>query len=355
MHAVAHLRVVMAVALLALAAVVARPVERPQAPALVATAAGDVAVSSSAADQAILDAHDLRPGDSATGSLTLSNTTKVGHSLRLQTLGITDRPGPGGGELSGHVHLLVQRTAGAKVHEVYSGAADGLTDIDLGALRAAEVQVYTFTATVPEGGPALDDPFAGASVELAWRWEARAEKEVTPEPEPEPETPPVEAPKTGPSTGGATDGTRGSAVGAQAGGGIEQRTSPADDEGVAPTSARPVRLWVGGARSQRIRTTRGTAGGAFELLARCRPDCSVVAGAKVRVGRRWITLKSRRIGGARSQGAASRLVFRLTPAELRRLRPALARGRRAQVRLTVTASAAAHGSSSGRISMRLRK
>ena len=347
MSGAVHLRLVLTAALVALSVAVARPSE-DRGPTLRATAAGDLQIASSAADQAILDVSGLSPGDAASGALTIANKAPGSQKLRLKTVGVVDTPGPGGGVLSSHLRLLVERTTGSTAHVVYDGPVDQLTDVDLGALPASSSHVYTFTATVPEGGPALDDPYAGASVEVGWRWEAKSDGEdeqtLVPEPSPEPAAPA----KPGGAARGATAPAAAGTTGAQ-------RAAGPDEEGPAPAAGGSVRLWLGGPRVQRAVVRRGRRGVTLEALARCRPACSVVAKAKVRIGRRWVTLPSRRVGAAHSRGPASKLSFRLSARELRRLRAAMPRGRRVSVRLVVRATAPAAAPSEHTLALSLRR
>lgn len=345
MAGTAPLRLILAAALVALAVLAARPAEPPAAPALRATAAGDVRVTSSAAQQAILDAHGLKPGDTATGSLTLANRTAAGHRMRLRTVQVVDTPGPGAGLLSGHLALRITRASGSSTHEVFSGSIAELGDLDLGPLPAGREHVYTFAATLPEHGPAVDDAFAGGSVEVAWQWEAKADAEPEPDPpvakEP-PDTPSAPAPappQDAPASPRAEDGR------------TRSGQSLADEEGPAPVTSGPVRLWAAVAPNQRLRGKRP----GLRVLVRCRPGCSLTASAKVRIGRRWITLRGRALGAVAHRGTASALTFRLSPAEVTKLRKGIRRGRSAPVRLTVHAAAPGHVRAGRTLALRLRR
>ena len=324
-----HLRLVMAAALFAAALVVAWPQAEPPAPAIVATASGDLQIASSQDGQAILDVSNMRPGETAVGTLTLSNKSPGSQKLRLSTTSIDDAPGPKGGVLSQRLALDVDRLTGSTVHEVYGGTLAGMSEVDLGNLPPVGAQDYRFTVTLPEGGPALDDAYNGASVEVGWRWTATSdEKAKDPQPAPPVATTPVEKPREPRATPPA-EPARGS---------DSPRAEPdrTEWEGPAIPAGRPVRMWVGGRRSQRLGRKRTLA-----MLARCRPACSIEANVRVRVGRRWVALPARRVGGARAQGAPAKLAVRLTAADLRRVRKAFGR-RGMTVRLTLRATAPAH-------------
>ena len=351
MAAASHIRAVLAVALMGLAVLAVQPAAREEAPALVATAAGDLRLASSAADQAILDADGLRPGDSTSGSLTISNRSTAEQRLRLKTVGVTDTPGPGGGVLSGHLRLVVERTTGTKTHEVFSGTVVDLSEIDLGALPSSQSQVYSFTATVPEYGPAVDDAYAGATVEVGWRWEATEEESVAKEPQPDLE------PELGGDAPAAVPPARGTGTTATP----RAEEPPAregraigDEEGPAPAAGGSVRLWSAAPPVQRLRTGR-KGRPSLAVLVRCRPACSVSASTKVKVGRRWIVLRARRLGTATRQSDAVRLTFRLSGAEARRIRRALAKHRRLPVRIVLRAAAPGHARAQRTLALRLQK
>src|SRR4051794_2557558 len=103
-----HLRIGLTVALLGLAALVVRAGEAPAGPRLVATATGSVKLDSSRDGKAILVADDMKPGDTVSGTLTLSNPASVAQRLTLATVGVRNTPGPRGGRLSDRLLITVE-------------------------------------------------------------------------------------------------------------------------------------------------------------------------------------------------------------------------------------------------------
>src|SRR5687767_10114640 len=83
----------------------------PHAPMLRATAGGALQLESSQDGQAVLTAAGLRPGQSAEGTLALSNRAAGPQRLTLATTSLEDTPGVGGGVLSGWLDLRVERDA----------------------------------------------------------------------------------------------------------------------------------------------------------------------------------------------------------------------------------------------------
>ncbi len=314
---------------------------RPGAASLVATAAGDMRLHSSRDGVAVLSADALAPGDSASGTVRLTNASGGPLDLSLAMTGLTDEAGEGGGVLSQHLDLRLERVTGAGADLVWSGALAALPDVDLGTLAAGDEATFRLTATLPEHGPAIDDRFARASVEVGYRWTGLGatappveEEEVAP-PLPVKPVEPVEdvrAPQV--ESYRAPEASL---------------ASPGVDEQDGPRSSRAaaVRLWLGARASQRV-------GSGLGLSAVCRPGCTLQATAQVRVGRRWRSLGRRGLGslGAASQPASVR--FALTRSQRGSLRAAL-RGRRSlPVRVTITAAAPGHDSVTKVRSLRLR-
>ncbi len=300
---------------------------RPRTASLVATAAGDVRLQSSRDGAAVLSADALAPGDSASGTVRLTNASGGPLDLSLAMTGLTDEAGEGGGVLSEHLDLRLERVTGAGADLVWSGALAALPEVDLGALAAGDEATFRLTAALPEHGPAIDDRFARASVEVGYRWTGLGATEPPVEPVEIERAPEIE------SDGGPAPWV----------------ASPGPDEQDGPRSSRAaaVRLWLGARASQRV-------GSGLGLSAVCRPGCTLQASAQVRAGRRWRSLGRRSLGalGAASQPAGVR--FALTGSQRRSLRAAL-RGRRSLVvRVTITAAAPGHDSVTKVRSLRLR-
>jgi spore coat-associated protein N len=141
--------------------------ERP--PQTVLTqATGDLKLSNSHDGQAIFQASGLAPGRSVTGTVQLSNGGTLPGDLVLQQLGVTDRPGPGGGRLSDVVHLTIADVTGGSSIPVFSGALKSLTNRPLGAVGPHDARTFRFTATLPDSGNA----FAGSGLTVRYAWNA---------------------------------------------------------------------------------------------------------------------------------------------------------------------------------------
>jgi hypothetical protein len=303
----------------------------PQAPILRATAGGALELESTRDGQAVLVATGLAPGDSAEGTLSLTNRAPGPQRLTLSMSGLQDTPGPGGGALSGWLDLRVERAGDV----VYAGKLADLPALDLGSLDPAASAPFRLVVTLPEQGPAVDDAYAGASVEVGWTWKGDADVSGG-GPDDDDSTPvdPVQPPR------GDDDDDRPVAEppvdvapsGRPAPPDIDSVEGPPGGGGARVPA---VRLWLGGRASQRL-------GRSLALSAVCRPGCTLRAAARVLVGRRWRALGRRSLGSLAATSAPGTLRFSLSALQQRSLRATLRRHGALKVRITVTAVAPGH-------------
>jgi hypothetical protein len=140
-------------------------------------ATGDLAVGNSKSG-AILTASGLVPGDSSTGTVTISNTGSSSGSFSLTTSNLQDTPGAGGQPLSGHLDLVIQDiTVPATPTQIYSGKLNAVGTIQLGRWNAGESHTYKFTTTFPNGGTPPsptggDNAYKNASTSIQFDWNA---------------------------------------------------------------------------------------------------------------------------------------------------------------------------------------
>jgi spore coat-associated protein N len=150
---------------------------REQPPQAVLTqATGDLRLSNSHDGQAIFQASGLAPGRSVSGTVQLANSGTLPGDLVLQQVGVSDRPGPGGGRLSDVVHLAIADVTGGSSIPVFSGALKGLGSRPLGAIGPGEARTFRFTATLPDSGNA----FAGSGLTVRYAWNATSSGETGP-------------------------------------------------------------------------------------------------------------------------------------------------------------------------------
>jgi hypothetical protein len=136
---------------------------------------GILSHTNSKAPGAILTLSKMRPGDSVSGTVTLSNTGDVPGKFTLSKSMVTDADG-----LGAELNLVI--TEGATT--VYTGTLAGvLTNKDLSTWKPApdpsQTHTYTFTVTWPNTGVAGDDNvFMGKSATYRFDWTGLADSTV---------------------------------------------------------------------------------------------------------------------------------------------------------------------------------
>jgi hypothetical protein len=162
---------------------------------------GIVLSNSKGEGQAILVVGAIRPGTTATGTVTITNTGDTGGILTLSKGDVVDTPGPNGGRLSDVLDLVVSETTGAPA-VVYAGRASAMGPVQLGAMPAGAARTFAFAVTLPDGGiPASatsgDNLFLGSQLTVRYDWTAVEPPAATPPPpatQPPAATPPAPAP-----------------------------------------------------------------------------------------------------------------------------------------------------------------
>ncbi|HUC00913.1 MAG TPA: hypothetical protein VMS11_13915 [Solirubrobacterales bacterium] len=144
---------------------------RADARSIKAHAGGSMRIAGSAADEAIFGAANLAPGASVWGTVEIRNLGHGPAALTLVPVDLRDVPGPGGGRLSSDLELTVRDITHSSTGIIYSGPFAGLRTVRVGALAKGERRRYAFEARLPNSAsPSLDDPFAGASTAVDYRW-----------------------------------------------------------------------------------------------------------------------------------------------------------------------------------------
>jgi hypothetical protein len=137
-------------------------------------ATGAVDVSTSRPGTAIVSAHGLRPGDTATGTVSVRNRGAATARLRLSSSAARDTVGPGGGRLSERLIMSVAEVSERPVR-VRSGALGSLAGChDLGPLRPGTSRAFRFTVRFERGTDRRDNAYAGSSASVDERWVAAA-------------------------------------------------------------------------------------------------------------------------------------------------------------------------------------
>jgi hypothetical protein len=136
-------------------------------PALALSAAhGALRISSSHAGGAIVEAANMRPGQSAAGTVTVANRGRGPGRLLLASSPARDRPGPGGGRLSRRLDLAVDEDR----ERLAAGSVNSLAGCHpLGRIAAGESRTFSFTIRF-RGGSEADNSYALSSAAVDVRW-----------------------------------------------------------------------------------------------------------------------------------------------------------------------------------------
>ena len=110
---------------------------------------------------AILTATNLKPGDSASGEVTITNTGSLGGSFTLSKTGVA-------GALMPKLSVVITDTGNNS--QVYSGPVADMPATQLGSAYAAgEARTYRFTVTLAQDA---DDTYQGKDATVEYRWNA---------------------------------------------------------------------------------------------------------------------------------------------------------------------------------------
>jgi len=139
---------------------------------------GTLTHANSKANAAILTATGIKPGDTTTGTVDITNTGNLAATFTLKKLSVTssDAANPLAGKLDLVVADCGTPEAGAGVCTTpvtkYSGKIDAMGDTALGSFAAAGAKRYKFSVTFPNGTPAADNPYQGDNTSVEYQWEA---------------------------------------------------------------------------------------------------------------------------------------------------------------------------------------
>jgi hypothetical protein len=151
------------------------------------SAEGPVTIGSSKPGVALLQGNDIKPGDSVSGIVTLSNRGDQTGRLSLLISGVHDRPGLYGGHLSSVLQLRVQDLTG--IGGPVQTTLANTSPVVLGDLKPRQSRTFKVTATFPDTGtppgPGLgDNAQQGSSVEVGLAWNLTEKDPIAPPPPP---------------------------------------------------------------------------------------------------------------------------------------------------------------------------
>jgi hypothetical protein len=110
---------------------------------------------------AILTADKMKPGDTATGTVVITNDGDLGGKFTLSTSNLT-------GELAQALRVKIEdQTAHSTL---YNGPISAVPSLDAGTFAAGEAHTYLFTVTFPDQGAAIDNTYKGKSMSIDFNW-----------------------------------------------------------------------------------------------------------------------------------------------------------------------------------------
>jgi hypothetical protein len=131
--------------------------------------AGNLMHTNSKAGSPIMTVDKIRPGQSQSGTVTVSNTGDIDGVFTIAKSVSVDSTAPAN-PFAAKLNLKVEDTTDGAT--LYDGPLSAMGTLAAGTLAPAEAHVYTFTVTFPSGTPAQDNPFKGAALTAAFAWEA---------------------------------------------------------------------------------------------------------------------------------------------------------------------------------------
>jgi hypothetical protein len=166
---------------IALAALMGMPDGKRKAPTLdVINQAGVVQISNSREGLPIVSVGNLRPGQTASGQVTLKNNGTARGYIYLAPLGLVSPPGPAGGTLADNLTVRVSLVKGGATSRKYNGVLCKMGTITAGRFAPGESGTFQFDVQAKDTGmpppPTRSRPMRGdnkyqgaiASVTFGW-------------------------------------------------------------------------------------------------------------------------------------------------------------------------------------------
>jgi hypothetical protein len=140
----------------------------PRLEMLAAPSGNPLGLSNSKNGVAVLGASNMRPGDRASGTVTLTNTGNVDSDLSLQKANLRETVGSGGGVMSEVLQLQIQNVTKPTPVTLYDGRLATMPVLPLGAFpKKAAGQTYRFTVTLP---PSAGDRYERSTTRVDYAW-----------------------------------------------------------------------------------------------------------------------------------------------------------------------------------------
>jgi spore coat-associated protein N len=166
---------------IAVAALMGTPDAKRETPTLdVINRDGIVQISDSLEGLPIVSVGNLKPGQTASGQVTLQNTGTVRGYFYLAPLDLVSPPGPGGGTLAQNLIVKIFLTKGGTTSQKFGGALSNMGTITAGRFSPGESGTYRFEVQAKDTGmpapPTLsrpvrgDNKYQGTSASVTFGW-----------------------------------------------------------------------------------------------------------------------------------------------------------------------------------------
>jgi len=132
-------------------------------------AAASVQLSSSAANQAIVAASGMKPGETRQGTIVIGNKGAAAVTVVLKASGLT------GSALAAAIDFKLEDVTGGGSAQKWSGKLGAFGSVDLGAFGPATSRAYRFSLSWPSA--ADEASLQGASTSLTFQWHGTAKGE----------------------------------------------------------------------------------------------------------------------------------------------------------------------------------
>jgi spore coat-associated protein N len=141
--------------------------------------AGTLTHSNSKAGAAILTGSNMRPGDTASGTVDIKNTGTLSGVFTLAKTVTADTTAPANPFATKLTVVITDQGDPACVSScpapvaVYSGTVSGMGTVALGTYAAGATHRYSFVVTFPDGGAnGADNVYQAASTTVTYTWTA---------------------------------------------------------------------------------------------------------------------------------------------------------------------------------------
>jgi hypothetical protein len=281
---------------------------------------GAFSYTNSAAGSAIFSTGALRPGETTTGTVTITNTGDLAGDFTLAQAGLVDTPGWNGGQLAPTLNLVIRDVTTSSPVTIYAGKLNGMGTRRVGRIDPGQARTYRFSMGLADGGAPPsnttgDNVYQDAAVSVRYEWTG---SELSPAPAPGP-PPPGTTPPAGP--GGSASAPEETVSQP------EPEPEPEPEPSDAPSGdSSPPRVTFKVRRRQRLLRRR-----AVLAVFRCNEACKLKLTPRIRRrGRR--PLKLRAVSRSLAAGKKTKVKLKLS----RKARAVVALSRRKTITIVIS-------------------